>query len=126
MRTNQPADLKNTKSGDERNALINSIIPEELHSEKLKWEILESKIKTNFTIIKSYRDQFKSINDNVLIQLSIFKNLIMLGELKVDPEVVKAMRIIDVAYTPTQKDREERRDSQSVPELNIDEGTVSL
>lgn len=125
-RENKAAELRNTKSGEERNALIALIIPPELFKEQMEWHLLESQAKTNFTILKSYRDQFKSINDNVLIQLSIFKNLIMLGELKMDPEAMRAMRIIEASYVPTQQDVSERQPANYVPEVSAEEGYVQL
>lgn len=125
VRKNLAVDYKNTKSGEERQALITSVIPSVLQEEKFQWEVIETQAKINYQVIKSYQEQFKSIRDDILVQLSIIKNLIMLGDLKIDPEAVRAFRVIDASYRPTQVDREEKRDSFE-GETSFSEGPYQL
>lgn len=119
-------ELRGARSGEERQNMINAILPEELFFEKFQWDSLESQIKTNFTIIKSYYEQFKSVRDEILVQLSIIKNLISLGEIKIDPEAVRAFRIIEGSYSPTRTDINDLAESSTVEEMGIDEGTVNF
>lgn len=121
-------EYKACKSGDERAALVECNIPEEIMDEYRKWDNLESQAKTNFSIVKSYVDEFKSIREEILVQLSIIKNLILLGDLKIDPETIRACRIIDTSYRPTQQDFRDRDESlhERVQEIPAEEGIIKL
>ena len=46
---------------------------------------------TYLKVSQSYVEQFKAVRDNILIQISIIKNLIALGGIKIDAEVVQTL-----------------------------------
>lgn len=126
LRANRVDEYRATKSGEERNNLILSYIPENLKEELIKWQAVESKTKVNYNIIKSYQEQFKSIREDVLVQLSIIKNLIMLGGINVDPEAMRAFKIVEASYQPTQRDYEEKRAENNQELKSMEQGVVSL
>ena len=114
------------KGYDERQAMVRAHIPKELQEELLQYEILEQQAQTYFTVVKSYMDNFKSIREEVLVQISIIKSLIALGDLKIDPESIRALRIIEGSYA-AKPDRESiQANDSSVPEMSFDEGATLL
>lgn len=125
-RQHMAEDLRNTKSGTEREIMITALIPLSLREEKLNWDIVESKVRVNYNIIKSYQEQFRSVREDILVQLSIIKNLILLGGIKVDPEAMRFFRIIESSYTPTDSDRREKAEDASVDEVPLSEGVMQI
>lgn len=125
VRVNMAAEYKATKSGDERQAMVLSIIPLALQEEHMRWGLYEQQVKINYQVVKSYNEQFKSVRDDILVQLSIIKNLIMLGDLKIDPEAMRAFRVIEASYRPTATDIADRQAMQET-ETTFDEGVYNL
>ena len=128
LRTEGDAQFKACRGAQERENLARLAIPEKLLSEEISWENLEQDAKVNFSIIKSYVDEFKSIRDEILIQLSIVKNLIALGGVKIDPEAVRALHIIDEAYKPSKEDYLQRQENIEAENSTVsyEEGVVKL
>lgn len=125
-RTNLTDELKNTKSGAEREAIINALVPMHLFEEQLKWEALEAQARVNFTIVKSYQDQFRGVREEILVQISIIKQLIALGDLKIDAENIRALHIIDAAYTPTARDRQDAAESYTDEISSSSDGMLQI
>ena len=128
VRENKAKTYASFKTADERNSFVRSYMPDALSNELFYWDAYLSQVKTNVQIIKSYRDQFKFASaDSIAIQHRIINTLIEVGNLKIDPEVLRAMRMIESAYRPTYTDMREKSQADSpVPELDISEGTVSF
>ena len=115
------------RSMEERNAYVLGYVPDGLKEDLFWWDAYLSQVKTNLQIIKSYRDQFKfACADSIAIQHRIINTLIEVGNLKIDPEVMRAMRMIESAYRPTMVDMQEKAADQTIQELSIEEGTVAL
>lgn len=115
------------RSMEERNAYILTYVPDTLKEDLFWWDAYLSQAKTNLQVIKSYRDQFKfACADSIAIQHRIINTLIEVGNLKIDPEVMRAMRMIESAYRPTMTDMQEKAQEQTIQELGIEEGTVTL
>ena len=126
VRQNKPKTLSMYKAKEERDAFIMMYVPETLADDLFWWDAYLSQVKTNLQIIKSYRDQFKfACADSIAIQHRIINTLIEVGNLKVDPEVLRAMRMVETAYRPTAVDVQEKA-SEQIKELGIEEGSVVL
>lgn len=121
-RADNPEAYKMCKSGDERQSLIESYIPESLKEELVAWDYAEQLVKTQFTIIKSYKDSFESIRQDVLVQLSVIKQLIALGGLSIDPEAMRALNIINSSYNASFNNRVSTNEEAQ----EFDEGTIEL
>lgn len=126
VRTNMAAEYKATKSGDERTAMVMALIPQALQEEHFRWMSFEQQVKINYQVVKSFNEQFKSVRDDILVQLSIIKNLIMLGDLKLDPEAMRAFRVIEASYRPTRTDFDEKRAADTEAEVSFEEGVYNL
>lgn len=126
LRDKRPDLLKLTKSSEERNNLILSFIPGTLSLERQDWIAFETRARINYNIIKSYQEQFKSVREDILVQLSIIKNLIALGGIKIDPEAMRAFKVIEGSYTPTGKDYRAQQEDSQVTDVNLNEGFVDL
>lgn len=127
VRENKAKTLSSYRAKEERDAYIMLYVPESLSDDLFWWDAYLSQVKTNLQIIKSYRDQFKfACADSIAIQHRIINTLIEVGNLKVDPEVMRAMRMVEAAFRPTYTDMQEKVDSNTVPELGVEEGTVQL
>ena len=126
VRENRAKTLASYRAKEERDAYIMLFVPESLSDDLFWWDAYLSQVKTNLQIIKSYRDQFKfACADSISIQHRIINTLIEVGNLKVDPEVLRAMRMVETAYRPTITDMQEKA-SETVKELGIEEGSVLL
>ena len=128
VRENKAKTLASLRSVDERNQFIMTFVPQSLADDLFWWDAYLSQVKTNLQIIKSYRDQFKfACADSIAIQHRIINTLIEVGNLKIDPEVMRAMRMVESAYRPTATDMREKAEADSpIAELDISEGTVSI
>ena len=128
VRENKAKTYASLKTADERTKFVLSFMPKNLQDDLFWWDAYLSQVKTNLQIIKSYRDQFKfACADSIAIQHRIINTLIEVGNLKIDPEVLRAMRMVESAYRPTMTDINDKRQVDSpVPELNVEEGTVSF
>lgn len=126
VRENRAKTLASYKAKEERDAYIMMFVPETLSEDLFWWDAYLSQVKTNLQIIKSYRDQFKfACADSISIQHRIINTLIEVGNLKVDPEVLRAMRMVEAAYKPTFVDMQDKA-SEQIKELGIEEGSVTL
>lgn len=120
VRTNNFEAYKMCKSGEERQSLVESMMPPEILEELTLWDYTEQLVKTQFTIIKSYKDSFESIRQDVLVQLSVIKQLIALGGLSIDPEAMRALNIINGSYNASFNNR------VSTQDVTFEEGTIEL
>lgn len=120
VRANNLEAYKMCKSGEERQSLIESMMPPEILEELTLWDYTEQLVKTQFTIIKSYKDSFESIRQDVLVQLSVIKQLIALGGLSIDPEAMRALNIINGSYNASFNNR------VSTQDVSFEEGTIEL
>lgn len=126
VRENRAKSLASYKAKEERDAYIMMFVPASLSDDLFWWDAYLSQVKTNLQIIKSYRDQFKfACSDSIAIQHRIINTLIEVGNLKVDPEVLRAMRMVETAYRPTLVDVQDKA-SEQIKELGIEEGHVTL
>jgi len=127
VRENKAKTLGGLRAKEERDAYILMYVPNSLKDDLFWWDAYLQQVKTNLQIIKSYRDQFKfACADSIAIQHRIINTLIEVGNLKIDPEVMRAMRMIETAYKPTYTDMQEKAEASTIPELGIEEGTVTL
>lgn len=126
VRMNKAKTLASMRAKEERDAYILMFVPESLKDDLFWWDAYLSQVKTNIQVIKSYRDQFKfACADSIAIQHRIINTLIEVGNLKIDPEVLRAMRMVEVAYRPTVTDMQDKA-SEQIKELGIEEGSVTL
>ena len=128
VRENKAKTLSALKTKEEREAYVMGFVPETLAEDLFWWDAYLNQVKTNIQIIKSYRDQFKfACADSIAIQHRIINTLIEVGNLKIDPEVMRAMRMIESAYRPTATDMREKAEANGqLPELGLEEGSVNL
>jgi hypothetical protein len=127
VRENKAKTLASYRAKEERDSYIMMYVPSSLTDDLFWWDAYLSQVKTNLQIIKSYRDEFKfSCADSIAIQHRIINTLIEVGNLKIDPEVVRAMRMVESAYRPTYTDVRDKIEDTTIKELNIEEGSVTI
>lgn len=74
------------KTQADRETYTKSFIPEKLSRELLDWQTLSETVKAELNIVKSYNEQFKVAREDILVQLSIVKQLASLGGMKLSSD----------------------------------------